>query len=407
MSAVAFLFTSLPAAAGPPAHWVVSWGTSPSPPPAAAQIQKRGFQFKNQTLREIIHLSIGGAAIRVRFSNLFGKQTLQIGSAHLALRATESSVRARSDRALTFGGLPGIAILPNASVVSDPVNLAAPAQSDLGISIFLPTSATASAIHYLALQTSYVGSGDQPAALSISNPRATNSWIFLAGVDVSAPPTAAAIAAFGDSRADGDGSTADTNQRLPDAIARRLLHEGLHRGVLNAGIIGNRLLHDSPQDVPELGVSGLSRFDRDALEQPGVRYVIVFEGIVDIGLPGTPFANASEAVSVEDLAVVMKQLAQRAHDRGMKIFIATQTPFAGATSILGIYSPEKDGERKAFNEWIRSNRAFDGVIDFDKAVRDPSHPEAIRAEWDAGDHIHASDAGNATLAKSIDLSLLK
>ena len=334
LALLALSFTTVAAAAPQPAHWVVSWGASASPPPDAAQIQKHGLEFNNQTLREIVHLSIGGSAVRVRLSNFFGKQSLEIGAAHLGLRASDSAIQPSSDRALTFGGAPGVSVPPNAFVLSDPVKLAVLAGSDLAISIFVPHVATAAGIHYFAQQTSYVGAGDLTASPSISNPRAISSWIFLAGVDVSAPPPAAAIAVFGDSRVDGDGSTPNANKRLPDALFKRLAQQGLSLGVLNAGIIGNRILHDAPQAAEELGVNGLARFDRDALDQPGVKYVVVLEGIVDIGLAGTEFAP-SEAVSVDDLVAGMKQLIERAHDHGMKIFAATQTPFSGATTIPG------------------------------------------------------------------------
>jgi lysophospholipase L1-like esterase len=232
------------------------------------------------------------------------------------------------------------------------------------------------------------------------------SWVFLAGVDVSAPRSAAAIAVFGDSRVDGDGATVNANNRWPDALAKRLSQQGLPLGVLNAGIIGNRILQDAPQVAVELGVNGLARFDHDALDQPGVKYVIVLEGIVDIGLPGTQFAP-SEAVSVDDLIAGMKQLIARAHDRGMRIFGATQTPFSGANSIPGIFSAEKEAQRQALNQWIRSSHAFDGVLDFEKVVRDPANPERIRTAWDSGDHLHPNDAGYEAMANSIDLALFK
>ena len=222
-----------------PAHWVVSWGTSAAAAPDAEQIRARELAFSHQTLREIVHLSLGGSAIRVRFSNRFGSQELEIGAAHLALRAAHSSVEPSTDRALTFIGKPGTTVPPNAFVLSDPLTFAAPAGSDLAISIFVPHLTSAAAIHYLAQQTSYVGEGDQTGAPTISGARAITSWIFLGGVDVSAPPSAAAIAIFGDSRVDGDGSSPDANKRLSDALAKRLLQQGLPLGVLNAGIIGS------------------------------------------------------------------------------------------------------------------------------------------------------------------------
>ena len=405
---VAFLALSFAAvAAAPAAHWVVSWGASPSPLPDEAHIRAKGLEFSNQTLREIVHLSIGGSAVRVRFSNFFGRQSLEIGSAHLALRRNDSTILPSSDRALTFGGATGISIPPNAFVLSDPVKLAVPAESDLAVSIFVPHGTTAAGFHSFAQQTSYVGAGDQTAAPSIANPRSITSWIFLAGVDVSAPPSAAAIAVFGDSRVDGDGSTPNANRRWPDVLAQRLSQQGIPLGVLNAGIIGNRILHDAPQVAAELGVNGLARFDHDALDQPGVKYVIILEGIVDIGLPGTPVAPASEAVSVDDLIAGMKQLIERAHDRGMKVFGATQTPFSGATTIPGIFSAEKEEQRKTLNQWIRSSHDFDGVIDFEKVMLDPANPEKIRPAFDSGDHLHPNDAGYEAMANAVDLSLFR
>jgi len=366
-----------------------------------------GLEFSNQTLREIVHLSIGGSAVRLRLSNFFGTQSLEIGSAHIALRKSDSTILSFSDRALTFGGAPGVSIPPNAFVLSDPVNLSVSAESDLAISIFVPHVATAAGIHYLAQQTSYVGAGNLAAAPSIASPRTLNSWVFLAGVDVSAPPSASAIAVFGDSRVDGDGSTPDTNHRWPNLLAKRLSQQGLPLGVFNAGIIGNRILHDAPPVAVSLGVNALARFDRDALDQPAVNYVIVLEGIVDIGLPGTTVAPPSEAVSVDDLIAGMKQLIQRAHDRGMKVFGATQTPFSGATTIPGIFNAEKEAQRKALNQWIRSSHAFDAVIDFDKILLDPANPEQIRPAFDSGDHLHPNDAGYQAMANSIDMSLFR
>jgi lysophospholipase L1-like esterase len=395
------------AAAAQSAHWVVSWGASASPPPDAEHVRKQGLEFNNQTLREIVHLSLGGSTVRVRLSNFFGRQSLEIGSAHLALRTSDSAILAGSDRALTFGGAPGVVIPPNAFVVSDPVKLAVPAESDLAISIFVPHAASAAGMHSFAQQTSYVGAGDLTGALSIANPRTISSWVFLAGVDVSAPVSAGAIAVFGDSRVDGDGSTPNGNGRWTNVLAKRLSQQGTALGVLNAGIVGNRILHDAPQVAVELGVNGLARFEQDALDQPGVKYVIVLEGIVDIGLPGTALAPASEDVSVDDLIVGMKQLIERAHDRGMKVFGATQTPFSGANTVPGIFSAEKEARRKALNQWMRSSHAFDGVMDFDKVVRHPANPERIRPTFDSGDHLHPNDAGYEAMGKAIDISVFR
>lgn len=408
---IVIVFASCLAAAGAEsaqsAHWVVSWGASPAPPADAEKIRKQGLEFNNQTLREVVHLSMGGPAIRVRFSNVFGRQSLEIGAAHVALRTSDSTILPSSDRALTFGGAPGVSVPPNAVVVSDPVDLVVPGEGDLAISIFVPHVTLAAGMHSFAQQTSYVGTGDLTAAPSIANARAITSWIFLAGLDVSAPLSAAAIAVFGDSRVDGDGSTPNANRRWPDALAHRLSRQGLPIGVLNAGIIGNRILHDAPSMAVELGVNGLARFDRDALDQPGIKYVVVLEGIVDIGLADTQLAPASEAVSVDELIEGMKQLIVRAHDRGMKVYGATQTPFSGTTMIPGMFSAEKETQRKALNQWIRSSHAFDGVIDFEKAVLDPANPDKLRPAFDSGDHIHPNDAGYEAMSNAVDLGLFQ
>src|SRR6202790_3267928 len=393
--------------AAPAAHWVASWGASASPPPDAGEIRRKGLEFNNQTLREIVHLSIGGSAVRVRFSNFFGTQSLEIGSAHLALRTSDSRILPSSDRALTFGGAPGGSIPPNAFVLSDAVKLAVPAESDLAISIFVPHVTAAAGIHNFAQQTSYVGAGDLTAALSIANPRAIYSCIVLAGVDVSAPLSAGAIAVFGDSRVDGDGSTPNVNARWTNVLSKRLSKQGVALGVLNAGIVGNRILHDGPQEAVELGVDGLARFEQDRPNEPGGKDVSFLGGIVDIGLPGTALAPASEDVSVDDLIAGMKQLIARAHDRGMKVFGATQTPFSGANTVPGIFNAEKEARRKALNEWMRSSHAFDGVMDFDKVVRDPADRERIRPAFDSGDHLHPNDAGYEAMGKAIDISVFR
>jgi lysophospholipase L1-like esterase len=363
-------------------------------------------EFENQTLREIVHTSIGSAAVRVRLSNAYGKEPVDIGAAHIALHAQGSGTIAGSDRALTFSGRTGVSIPPNALVLSDPVKLNVPASGDLAISVFLPKAATGAGIHYSAQQTSYIGQGDLTGAASISEAATVTSWVFLTGVDVLAPESASAVVAFGDSITDGARSTVDANRRWPNILADRLL-AGRGRknvAVLDAGIGGNRILHDATANV-RFGVNALARFDRDVLAQPGVRYVIVLEGINDLGHAGSS-APESETVSAEDLIAGMKQMIERAHEKGLKIFGATLTPFEG-TAFKGYFTPEKEVKRKAVNEWIRSGKAFDGVIDFEKAVRDPSHPDRMLAGYDGGDHLHPGDAGYKAMGEAIDLSLFK
>jgi lysophospholipase L1-like esterase len=362
--------------------------------------------FQNQTIREIVHTSIGGDTVRVRLSNAFGKKTVVVGAAHLALRAEGPAVTAASDRTLTFGGRKSVSIPPDALVLSDPVKLDIPAASDVAVSIFLPEEAEGAGLHYAAQQTSYVGQGDLTGAPSIPGGQAITSWAFLTALEVLAPETIGTLVTFGDSITDGARSSLDANRRWPDVLAARLrARRGASKvAVLNAGIGGNRILHDAATNV-RFGVNALARFDRDVLAQAGVRYVIVLEGINDLGHAGTS-APTSETVSAEEVIAGMKQLIERAHEKGIKIFGATITPFEG-TAFPGYFTPEKEQKRKAINAWIRSGKAFDGVIDFEKAVRDPAHPDRILPAYDGGDHLHPGDAGYKAMGEAVDLALFQ
>jgi len=400
------LFVSMPLGFGGTSHWVATWGASPAPQLTdESEIRKAHLEFSNQTLREIIHTSIGGGTVRVRLSNLFGKQTLEIGAVHVAVRSNGAEIDADTNRVLLFSGRATVTIPPNAIVFSDSVKLAVPPDSDLAISIYLPHTALGAGIHYSAEQTSYLALGNQAAASTIAEPQTVTSWIFLAGVDVEAPATVGAVVAFGDSITDGARSTPDTNRRWPNVLATRLLaRHGRELGVVDAGIGGNRILHDAQSNVA-FGVNALARFDCDVLEQPGVKYVVILEGINDLGHAGSS-APESETVSVEELIAGFEQLIEKAHERGVRIYGATLTPFEG-TVFEGYFSAEKEVKRKALNEWIRTRKAFDGVIDFDKVVQDPAHPDRVLPAYDCGDHLHPSDAGYKAMADSIDLSLFK
>ncbi len=393
------LIIALPVAAvAASQHWVVTWGASPAP-----QLAEGALAYHQQTLREIVHTSIGGDTVRVRLSNAYGKQTVEIGAVHIALRAKGAGIVPGSDRALTFGGRAAVAIPANAPVISDPVKLSVPARGDLAISIYVPGSAMGGGIHYSAQQTSYVAPGDLTAAASFPEAGTITSWVFLTGVEVLAPESASAVVAFGDSITDGARSTVDANHRWPDILADRLSARGKKIAVLDAGIGGNRILHDAAANV-RFGVNALARFDRDVLAQPGVRYVIVLEGINDLGHAGTSAPDADK-VSAEDLISGMRQMIERAHEHGMKIFGATLTPFEGAAR--GYFTPEKEAQRKALNQWIRTGGAFDGVIDFEKAVRDPANPDRMLPVYDGGDHLHPGDAGYKAMGEAIDLGLFR
>lgn len=395
------------AVAAPREHWVATWAASPSPPlPDKQKMRAEGLEFEDQTLREIVHTSVGGNSVRVRLSNAYGDAAVEIGSAHIALRAQGASIVPGSDRVLIFSGRPSVSIPANAPVLSDPVKLDVPAAGDLTVSLFVSKKAAGAGIHYSAQQTNYVTEGNKAGEESLTASAILKSWVFLAGVDVLVPDTAVAVVAFGDSITDGAASTLDANLRWPNLLAARLLAQHGRRqiAVVDAGIGGNRILHDAKTNVA-FGVNALARFDRDALSEPGAHYVIVLEGINDIGHAGTS-APSSETVSAEEIIAGLKQMAERAHECGLKIFGGTLTPFAG-TVFPGYYTPEKETKRKAVNEWIRTSHAFDGVIDFDKAVQDPGNPDHMLAVYDSGDHLHPSDRGYRAMAAAIDLSLFR
>jgi lysophospholipase L1-like esterase len=389
------------------AHWAGTWGASPSPQlPDVAKMSKASLTFANQTLREIVHVSIGGSLVRVRLSNAYGKEAVEIGGAHIALRQKGAAIVAGSDHVLTFSGQSSVTIPPNALVLSDPIPLRVAPSSDLAISIFLPRSTLGAGIHYSAQQTNYLAAGNVTSARDISNASTLGSWVFLTGVDVAAPESASTLVAFGDSITDGARSTDDTNHRWPNFLADRLSKQtgAAPIGVLDEGIGGNRILHDPNSNIA-FGVNALARFDRDVLAQPGIKYLIVLEGINDLGHAG-PNLFPTEQVSAEDIIAGLKQLIERAHEKGIKIYGATLTPFAG-TVFPGYFSEAKEVKRKAVNKWIRTSRAFDAVIDFEKAVQDPANPDHLAAAFDSGDHLHPKDDGYKAMADCIDLSLFR
>src|SRR5579862_3405426 len=290
-------------------HWVATWGTSPTPQLSdEAQMRAAHLAFSNQTVREIVHVSIGWSSVRVRLSNANNRQLVEIGAAHLGLRAKDSAEADQSDRQLTFGGRTNVLLPADGVVVSDPVSLPLPPGSDLAISLYIPGEAMAGGIHYGALQTSYIGSGDMTSRPEIADAQALNSWVFLAGVDVMAPATAAAVVTFGDSITDGTRSTPNTNSRWPNVLDARLRArtKAAGLGVINEAIAGNRVLHDATPTQVRFGVNALARFDRDVLAQPGVKFVTIMEGINDIGFP-PGVAPAAEEVSAEDIIATHKQ----------------------------------------------------------------------------------------------------
>ena len=403
---------ALPPPAPPPFMTNTRCPVPPAPPVAAPPGQTFApppyIQFTNQTLRQIVHSSLGGSKARVVLSNAYGTAPVTIGAGHIALRDKQGAITAASGRPLTFSGQPTMTIPANAVIYSDPVNLAVPPMSDVAIDLYLPgTTNTPSTLtlHGGAFQTSYISeTGNYVGKTTMPEAGTTRSWFLLSRVDVMAPDAAGAIVAFGDSITDGAGSTPDTNSRWPDYLARRLQAQGVKIAVLNAGIGGNRVLNEAavPPGVDTravgAGVNALARFEHHVLSLPGVTHVIVLEGINDIGN-----ARQNPMPTAADLIAAHKQLIEQAHARGIKIVGATLPPFWGAA----YYTEAGEAKRQAVNEWIRTGKAYDGVVDFDKATRDPGDPKKLLEKYDSCDYLHPSDAGYKAMGDAIDLSLFK
>ncbi|MGP4111912.1 SGNH/GDSL hydrolase family protein [Streptomyces sp. 4N509B] len=400
------------------ATWVGTWSTTVTSRPASDTTA-----FEDQTIRQVVHTSVGGTAARVRLSNEFGTTPLVIGEARVALRDPDAPDSARTqpgtDRRLTFGGASSLTIPAGAPAVSDPVDLRVPAGADLVISLYLPEHTPGTTLHAFAFQNAYVADGNVTAERDVEATATTDRWYFLSGVSVQPRHQghghdAAAVVALGDSITDGSSITPGSNRRWPDVFAERLRQApgtaGI--GVLNQGVSGNRVLHDPNPPAGHageayaayFGPNALSRFDRDVASQPGVEHVVVLLGVNDLGHPGNG-APESERVSAEEIITGHEQLIARAHERGLRIYGGTITPFEGDT--LGFHSPENEAARQQINDWIRTSGAYDGVIDFDAAVRDPAHPERLLPAYDSGDHLHPNEAGLAAMARAVPLRLFR
>lgn len=374
-----------------PRQWVGTWATAVQP--ALGEPTDYG----GQTLRLIIRTSIGGEAVRVRVSNAYGREELEIGHARVAERIGGSAAVGRG-RELTVDGRQGFVIPPGESVLTDPADLEIGPLTSLAVELHLPRPTKAETDHFLALQTSSV----LPAGTTIT------SWPFLTGVDVRALSPSGAIVVLGDSIAEGAASTPDTNRRWPDLLAARLQMDARTQnlGVLNLGLMGNRLVFDSPADRPFHGRSGLARLKGEALSQAGVSHVIVQLGLNDIGFPGS-VTPVSETVSANDLIAGYRRLIACAREAGVRLIGTTISPFAEAISAEGFYTPVKDTVREAFNAWIRTTGDLDGIVDVDRALRDPERPSLLRPAFDSGDHMHPNDAGHQAIAEAIDLALFE
>ncbi len=387
------------AATPPPAQAAAPATPTPAPAPTPTPARPPAFVYgvADTTLREIVHVTIGGPELRVIFTNEFGTEPLTIGAAHVAISQGGSTINLVSAAGLTFAGHASVVIPPGALAVSDPAEVKVPAASDLAISLFLPAQTiTHLSQHGSANQTSYTAPGNVVGAKILDGPTEVRSWAFVKGVDVKVSAANGAVVAFGDSITDGAFAALNQNARWPDELARRLLADPRTAGlsVLNEGIGGNRILHDTT------GPSALARFDRDVIAQAGVRYLILLEAINDIGRAYDTH-RVYDVVSADDLIAGYVQMAERAHTHGIKVYIATLTPYVGA----GYASPAGEQVRQAVNQWIRTTSQIDGFIDFDKATQDPANPAMFLPAYDHGDHLHPSDPGYKAMGDAIDLKL--
>jgi lysophospholipase L1-like esterase len=353
------------------------------------------------TVRNIVHISIGGSTARIVLSNEFGLDPLTIGATQIALSTGDGSIEATSAVAVNFSGRPTVTIPPGALVVSDPITIKLAPFSDVAVSLYVPEQPIRQlSAHGFADQTNYLATGNVAAAATLDSSKTIASWPILKNIDVQAGPDAAAIVTFGDSITDGAASTRNANARWPDVLAHRLQanKKTASLGIINQGIGGNRILHDVS------GPSALARFDRDVLSQAGVKYLIILESINDIGHAADPDpAKRYDVITADDLIFGLGQLAERAHTHGIKVYGATLTPYGGAKYA----SPEGEAMREAVNTWIRTTKQLDGFIDFDKATQDPANPTVYLPANDSGDHLHPKDAGYKAMGESIDLKLFE
>ncbi len=361
--------------------WTGTWAAAP---------QSSGASFGAQTLRQIVHTSISGAAARIELSNAFGSGPVTIADVHVANRAGGSSIDPSTDHAVTFGGQSQVTIPAGQKAVSDSVPLAVGATSDVAVSFFLPTPVSNATQHQLGEQTNYVATGDVAGDASLAGAQTNGSYTFLSGLDVQNAGATGAVVTLGASITDGIASAGDADRRWPNDLAVRLGQSGRTVGVLNEGISGNALLHDGA------GPSAINRFQRDVLDQPNVRWVIFADDPIND-------VNTTNPPTGQQLVDGARQLITAAHQAGVKFLCATLTPFEPDSS----WTPAGEDSRDAYDAFVRSaDSGCDGVVDFDTAVHDPASPAEWNSAYDSGDHLHPNTDGLQTMADTVNLALL-
>jgi lysophospholipase L1-like esterase len=383
------------------AHWVGTWSTSQQlvePNNALAP-----GDLRDATLRQIVHVSLGGDEIRLRLSNRFGDTPLHITAAHVAKSqsARSAKILVDSDKAVTFSGAADVTIPAHADYLSDPLSFALDPLLDVAITLHIDSAPVEQTGHPGSRATSYLMHGDSVSAPDLVGAKTVDHWYYIAGIDVEADSSARSVVILGDSITDGHGATTNGNDRWTDLLAKRLQTSAATRGVgvLNQGIGGNRLVTDG------LGPNALSRFDDDVVAPAGVRHLIVLEGINDIGMLGRA-GNVSQAAHDElvlQMIAAYEQIIARAHTANIRVIGATIMPFVGSEFYHP--GPASEADRQAMNRWIRVPGHFDAIIDFDQITRDPVHPERLLPAYDSGDHLHPSPAGYAAMADAVPLSL--
>jgi lysophospholipase L1-like esterase len=387
--------------------WVTTWTTAqqlvaPTGPPrptrqGGPEASNLPASFSDQTVRMVTHVSLGGRRVRVELSNMLNAQPLEIGAAHVAVHKGNGEIVSGTDRALAFGGSASFTIPPGAMAVSDPVDLDVAPLSDVAVSLYLPRETGTPASHTVGLHTAYISKGNVAGSRSMPEPTTMFAYAWLAGIDVAASRDAYTVVALGDSITDGFATTRDANLAWPTLLAKRLKENRStqHVAVVNQGISGNQVLRDGA------GISALARLDRDVLTRPGVKWVILLEGINDINIRTRP--NGPNPLTAEELIGGYRQIIERCHAQGIKVIGATLTPSEGVPT----YSERGEEVRVAANGWIRAKGNFDAVVDFDAMLRDAQRPARLKAEDDSGDHIHPNDAGNQLMADAFDLGVFK